>query len=153
MGLDNVDFNACREREVVLSWRPGVNALAVAEHSIGLMLGLSRNIVKVDKSMKRAVWLKDGGFGLASKTLGIIGLGQVGFQLARLASAFGAKICFYDIEDKSEQIKGLDYMPVSLSELLAVSDFVSLHVPLTPRTRNMLAADQLSRYESRCYFN
>jgi phosphoglycerate dehydrogenase-like enzyme len=145
VGLDNVDQEACRERNVTVGWTPGVNKESVAELALGCMLGLVRNIYAASSKLKQEVWEKNGGAGLSGKTIGIIGLGHIGKELVRLLAPFRCRIFVNDIVDISDFAEKNGLVEVSKEELLAKSDIVTIHTPLTETTRHFFNADTFNR--------
>jgi D-3-phosphoglycerate dehydrogenase / 2-oxoglutarate reductase len=147
VGVDNIDLNAARSRAVTVVNAPVSTTLAVAELTFGLLLALAREIPRADASMKQGQWLKKEleGAELHGKTLGIIGLGRIGAEVAHRARAFGMQVLGTDPMLTPEQIRARDAEPVSRDELLARSDFISLHLPLTPETRGLLDAEQFAK--------
>jgi len=149
-GYDHIDVEAIKRRGVVPCNCRGQNAQAVAELAFGLMLSLLRRIYKAHPWVRSGEWAKAGmvlpewacGRELWNKTLGVIGLGQIGARVVRIAKGFDMKILGYDPCMNAESYRSLGVEPVSLTELLSRSDVVTLHVPLTPETENML--DSLS---------
>lgn len=144
VGLDNVDFRAAKEFSVKILHAPGVNAQAVAEHTVGLMLSLSRNIVLSATAMRGGNWLKNGGVSLSGKTVAIVGCGAVGSALLPLLKAFGCPLLVVDLLDKSELIAKYDGMQVTLADALKGADLLTLHVPLTEKTFQMIGRDELA---------
>lgn len=156
VGYDNVDVNACTRRGIYVTHTPGILSRAVAELTIGLMLCLSRRLIEADNYV-RTIWANpkrsrlEMGIDLYGKTLGIIGLGRIGYEVAVRAKAFGMKIIYYDIERKYEAEKALDAHYLDLESLLKESDFVTIHVPLTPQTRNMIGERELKMMKPTAY--
>ena len=147
VGLDNIDVEAAEKRGITVLNTPEAPADSTAELTIGLILALARKIPSADRSMKEGRWLKGRlkGWQLKGKTLGLIGLGNVGLRVARLAKAFGMKILFTKRTPPSpEVLKELEAEFVPLEDLLRRSDVVSIHVPLTEETRGMIGARELS---------
>jgi glyoxylate reductase len=152
VGYDNVDVAALTERGVVVTNTPGVLTDATADLAFGLLLALTRRIVEGDRLLRaRRPWSFHLGFmlgsGLQEKTLGVVGLGQIGTATARRARAFGMRIV-YSGRSRSAAETELDARFVSFEELLATSDVVSLHCPLTPETRHLIDADALAAMKS-----
>ncbi len=132
IGLDNIDTAAAREKGVEVANTPAATSISVAEHTLGLMLGAVRHHGPANLSMKKHQWEKKAFMGteLYGKTLGIIGFGRIGTEVARRALAFGMTVIAYDVI----QIKtDLPVSQVSLEELLKRADIITLHVPKTPR--------------------
>lgn len=144
IGLDNIDVDAARQNGIQVTNTPSSTTISVAEHTFGLMLGAVRNHGRANLSMKAHKWEKKilSGTELYEKTLGISGGGRIGLDVARRALAFGMKILVYDI---AEVKTDLDIKQVSLDELLAQSDIISLHLPLTETTRHMISESQFIR--------
>ncbi len=143
-GIDNIDVDAAKQRGIEVIHLPGVNANAVAELVIGQMIALTRTLPQYVREMQRGEWRRSDcatRHELRHYALGIVGLGNVGRRVARLANAFGMKITAYDpyIEDF-----GIASRAQSLQQLLRASDIVTLHVPLTEETRRMIGAGELS---------
>ncbi len=149
VGLDNLDLQALRERGVVATWAPGTNAVSVAEYVIGAILEFARRFATVSASLHRGEWDRQGAIGgeIFGKTLGIVGLGDIGTRLAHRAQAFGMKVLATDpaIHDGSLGVQEFGVQRVELDELLQASDFVSLHAPLTDGTRDLVNASTLAR--------
>ncbi|MDR3560615.1 MAG: 2-hydroxyacid dehydrogenase [Negativicutes bacterium] len=148
-GLDNIDIAAADERGVLVSSTPGVNSSTVAELTIGMILNLFRKINFMDREIKQGKWLmweyRPFMFEMKGKTHGIIGLGNVGKEVAKLSLAFGTRVIYYDIARLSpEREKELGVTFATFEELLAGSDIVSLHIPLTPLSRNMISTKELA---------
>lgn len=143
VGLDNVDAAACAIKHIKVVNTPGASSNSVAELALGMMFAVARRIPRADASMKGRTWIKKEltGTELLDKTLGIVGLGKIGSMLAVKARALGMRILFFDPRHSSSTIGS----SVSLDELMAGSDFVSLHVPLTAETKNMINASALSK--------
>lgn len=139
VGLDNIDQEAAKERGIKVLNAPESVSVAVAELVLGLMLSWCRRIPAADASMRQGKWEKSKFMGveLRGKTLGILGTGRIGLEVARRAKAFGMRLLAHDIVQSREFLElGGEY--VGLEDLLRNSDFVSLHVPLNEQTRNML---------------
>ena len=141
VGVDNIDLDSARAHGVTVVNAPESTSQAVAELTLGLMLALARQIPRADASVKQGEWLKQEllGMELHGKTLGIIGVGRIGAGVARRAAAFGMTVLGYDSKS-TQHIENHGAKPVSLEELYARSDFISLHLPLTDETRSMVAA-------------
>jgi len=140
VGVDNIDLETARVKGIIVLNTPTSTSIAVAEHTLALMLCLSRSIPKADASLKSGEWLKKEltGVELYQKTLGIIGMGHIGGGVARRAAAFGMSVIAYDPLINADEIRQRGAEPVTLTELYAKSDFISVHVPLTNETRGML---------------
>ena len=140
VGVDNIDLAAAQSRGVTVVNAPTATTIAVAEHTLALMLSLIRHVPRADTTMKSGLWEKKKlvGTELNSKTLGIIGMGNIGSGVAQRAAAFGMQILGYDPFLQNEKISQRRAEPVSLNDLYARSDFISLHIPLSPQTRNLI---------------
>lgn len=137
VGVDNVDLEFAKEKGIAVMNTPGGATSAVAELAIGMMFGLCRRLTEADASMKAEKWEKKNlaGTQLLGKTLGIVGLGRIGRQLGEYARALGMKTIGYDPLIEGD-VEGFE--KVSLDEIYAKSDYISLHVPLTPETKHMI---------------
>lgn len=146
-GIDNIDGTAARERGVGILNVPGANSVAVAELVFGLLLSLFRQIPAADGSLKRGEWDKSRfkGRELRGKTIGILGLGQIGRAVAQRASAFEMSCVGYDPLLTSDAIRGFDVEPLPLNDLLPRSQILTLHVPLLPSTKGMIGAPEIAR--------
>jgi len=140
VGVDNIDLAAARERGVMVVNTPVSTSVAVAELTFALLLSLLRQIPRADDSMKKGLWIKKEleGAELSGKSLGILGVGNIGAQVARRAAAFDMRVLGYDPLLDEKTIKARGAKPVKLEELYAQSDLVTLHLPLLPETRGML---------------
>lgn len=145
-GLDNIDVAAAKQRGIEVVNSPNANTLAVAEHTLALLLALVRHLPRADVSLKEGKWEKSQlmGTGLAGKTLGIIGFGQIGRQVAIRAQAFGMKVLVNQRRPTPELNLELGVEAVDLNDLLSRSDFVTLHVPAKPETEKLIGAEQLA---------
>jgi D-3-phosphoglycerate dehydrogenase len=137
VGLDNIDLKACKERNVAIGWTGGVNKRSVAEMAIGFMLALSRNLYVTSNQLKKGTWNKSGGTQLTGKTIGIIGLGNIGKELVQLLKPFQCKILVNDILDINVIAQQLELTVCSKEEIYAQSDIISVHTPLTAETHNL----------------
>lgn len=147
VGVDNIDLQAAAEHGVAVVNAPQATTQAVAEHTLGLMLALARGIPRLDASMKAGEWAKKEveGVELFGKVLGVLGMGNIGSAVARLAGLLGMYVLGYDPLLPSETISQRGAVPASLDEVYARSDLISLHLPLTPGTTAMLDARAISR--------
>jgi D-3-phosphoglycerate dehydrogenase len=146
-GVDNVDVPAATSRGIVVMNAPGANSLSVAELAMGLILSLARNIPAADASMKQSKWEKSkfAGTEIRSKTLGLVGLGRIGQEVAARAHAFEMKVVAHDPFISEEMAASLGVELVSLDDLCARADYISLHVPALPSTRHLFNAERLAR--------
>jgi len=147
-GIDNIDLKAAEEKRITVINTPEAPADSVAELTIGLMIALARKIVLADVSMKQGRWLKKELRGqlLKGKKLGLIGLGNIGFRVARIAKAMGMEILVTKRTPPTpEQLKSLEADFLTLDELLQRSDVISIHVPLTEETHHLISAKEISK--------
>ncbi|MEA4908794.1 MAG: hydroxyacid dehydrogenase [Anaerolineaceae bacterium] len=140
VGVDNIDLEAARARQVTVVNSPIATTIAVAELAMGLMLSVVRELPRADAGMKNGKWLKKEleGSELYKKTLGVIGFGRIGSATAQRAAAFGMDIIAYDPLISAEEIRKRGAEPVSLEELYRRADVITLHLPLTKDTRGIL---------------
>ncbi|MDH5761693.1 MAG: phosphoglycerate dehydrogenase [Nitrospinota bacterium] len=143
VGLDTIDQEALKRHSVQLGWTPGVNRRSVAELTLSFMLGLCHNVFKVGLALKRGQWIKDGGHLLQGRVIGIVGCGNIGQEVVQLLKPFGCTVWIRDIVDKAEFCKKTGALEKSLEEVLAGADIISMHVPLTKETGNMIDATAL----------
>jgi len=147
--LSGIDFDAATRRGILVTHTPGTSAIAAAEHTLALMLGLSRRLTALHDSLKDGYWLLDrkrqAGIQLNGKTLGVVGLGRVGRAVAHRALAFGMTVLAFDPYLAEDQIEEERVFLVGLGELLSRADIVTLHVPPTNETRGMVNADFIAR--------
>jgi D-3-phosphoglycerate dehydrogenase / 2-oxoglutarate reductase len=153
-GLDNVDLRAANAKGVEVVNSPEALVEAVAEHVVGLMLSLARNIPSADASMRSGLWQKERyvGVELKGKTLGIAGLGRIGRRVGEIARVLGMTVIGYDvIEIDPAILASIGCRVVDLDTLFSSSDFLTLHVPLSPETRHMVDARRLSLMKKGAY--
>jgi phosphoglycerate dehydrogenase-like enzyme len=149
-GYDHVDIEAARKAGVPVSNNGGANAIAVAEHTLMLMLAVQKRLVRFHNDVAAGRWRAGKAdetrvFELAGRTLGIVGLGNIGKKVARRSAAFDMKVQYYDVVRLTEdQEDALGVRFVLLEELLRTSDVVSLHVPLTDGTRGLMGAREFA---------
>ncbi len=140
VGVDNIDLPSARSHSVIVVNSPAATTVAVAELAFGLLLALAREIPRADAAMKQGQWLKKEleGIELSGKTLGIIGYGRIGMELGRRAASFGMNVVAYDpfVQESHLRAGGAD--SVSLQDLFAWSDFISLHLPYDVQTRDLI---------------
>lgn len=148
VGLDNIDTNAAARRGIAVVNSPVSAMISVAEHTIGMMLALARSIPQADASLRKGAWEKNKFMGveLNGKTLGIIGLGRIGSMVAMRAVVFGMRVLAFDpyITPERAQEFGATLLD-SLDELLAQSDFISIHTPLMPTTRGLIGDEEIAK--------
>ena len=139
-GLDNVDVTEATKKGIVVMNTPGGNTITTAEHTMALMFALARQIPQATASMKEGKWEKKRftGVELFNKTLGVIGIGNIGSQVARRAQAFAMNVIAYDPFLSEDKARAMGVEKVSLKELFRRSDFITIHTPITTETRNMI---------------
>jgi len=142
VGVDNIDLAAAKAKGVTVVNSPLATTTAVAELTLGLMLSIVRELARADASMKAGKWLKKEfeGAELSGKVLGVVGFGRIGASVAKRAAAFDMKVVAYDPLLSAEEIKKRGGVPVSLDELLKQSDMITMHIPLTADSKNLLNA-------------
>lgn len=140
VGLDNVDADAASKRGIIVMNTPGGNTISTCEHTLSMMLSLSRSIPQANQSLKSGEWDRKRFMGveLLGKTLGIIGLGRIGTEVARRAASFGMKVIAYDPFLMVERAKQIGVDVVELDALLRTSDYITIHTPLTDDTYHLL---------------
>ena len=151
VGLDNVDVDAATLRGILVMNTPGANTLAATEMTMALLLALCRRVPWADASIKRGEWTRGKFMGvqLSDKTLGVIGLGRIGSRVATRCQAFGMKVIAYDPYIAEEIAERLHIELVgNLDELLARSDIITIHTPLTDETRGIIGANQIARMKN-----
>jgi D-3-phosphoglycerate dehydrogenase len=146
VGVDNIDLAAAAERDVKVVNAPNSTSVAVAELAFGMLLALARRLPYADRTMKQGEWVKKSlqGIELSGKSLGVIGMGNIGSAVASRAAAFGMQSMGYDPLLDDNEIARRGAQPVSLHELFECADFISLHVPLTEATRGLIDAAALA---------
>lgn len=139
VGYNTIDIPAATRRGIAVLTTPGAGAEAVSEHSLALMLAVSRRILTCDRSIRRGEWKRFIGPGLFRKTLGIIGMGHIGKKLAEIVKGFDMKVVVYDMarDVAFARANAITYVE-TLGELLAESDYVAIHAPYNEKTANMI---------------
>ncbi len=147
VGVDNIDLDAATRKGIAVMNTPGANAIAVAEHTLGMMLALARHLCRADALMHAGKWEKKSlqGTELRGKTLGIVGLGRVGMEVARRARAFGMEVMAHDPFVSAAVAKEQDIRLAKLDEVYAAADYLTLHLGLTPQTAGMINAESLKK--------
>jgi len=145
VGVDNIDIAAATNRGIIVLNAPEGNTIAATEHTMAMMLAMSRNIPIANETMQKGEWnrKKYVGVELRGKTLGIIGLGRIGSGVAVRANAFDMKVIGYDPYVNEERAKNLSIEVVALDDLYRRADFITVHMPLTPQTKDMISEDVL----------
>lgn len=147
VGVDNIDIDAATKRGIAVFNAPNANTNAAAELTVGLMLAAARNIAPADASVRNKEWerARFKGVELKGKTLGLIGAGRIGSEVALRCQAFGMDVIVYDPYLTEERAAEFGAALVPLNEVLARADFISIHVPLTDETRGIVDAEALMR--------
>jgi D-3-phosphoglycerate dehydrogenase len=140
VGVDNIDLEAAKKHNVTVVNAPTSTTIAVAELSVALLLAVAREIPRADVTMKQGLWNKKEfeGVELNGKTLGIIGYGRIGIEVGKRAAAFGMNVIVYDPNVSEDELLHSDAEPVSIQDLFAWSDLISLHLPLNVQTRDLI---------------
>lgn len=138
VGLNNIDLEACKKRDITIGWTGGVNKLSVAEMTLGYMLMLCRNLFITSNELKNGIWNKSGGFQLSEKRIGIIGVGYIGKELIRLLKPFNCEILVNDIINQEEYYKENNLKEVSKEEIFKTCDIVTIHTPFDSTTDNLI---------------
>jgi D-3-phosphoglycerate dehydrogenase len=152
VGVDSVDLEAARKKGIVVTNTPGANSVSVAELALGLMLALARQIPEAVEAVHQGKWPRYSGLSLEGKTVGILGLGAIGRQLARRLAGFDCKIRAYDPFADETFAKDHQVELVSLDQVIAEADFLSLHLPLLPETRGMVNPAFLNQMKKGSFF-
>ncbi len=147
VGLDNVDVQYAESKGIKVVNTPEASTESVAEHVFALLLSKARDIPRADRAMREGKWIKKEliGIELKGKTFGVIGFGRIGSRLGEIAVAFGMKVLAYDVMDISERAREVGAETCSLDQVLERSDFITLHVPLLPSTRNLISEKEIGK--------
>ncbi|GHT46758.1 hypothetical protein AGMMS49936_06210 [Endomicrobiia bacterium] len=146
-GVDNVDKDAATKKNIIVANVPGGNTISAAEHTIGLMLSLARQIAEACKSLKNKKWDRKNFVGteLFGKTLGLIGLGRIGTEVAKRMNSFEMKVIAYDPFASPESAKNNGIELKSLDDVFSQADYISIHSPLNDTTRGMINVDAIKK--------
>ncbi len=145
VGFDAIDLAACDRAGIAVCTTPGVNHHSVAEHAFALLFGIARGFPLTDRRVREGKWKRVTGPRVMGSTLGIVGLGRIGQAVATRAIGVGMKVLAYEPQPNAEFLAKWPIEIVSLDELLARSDYVSIHSPLTPETRHLINAKTLAK--------
>lgn len=140
-GTDNVDLDAAARHGVTVCNTPGVNAIAVAEHTFALMLAVARHLCRIDRDMRAGEWPRDMLAQLHGKTLGLFGTGAIGSRVAALARAFGMEVLGWSARGEPGRLRAQGITPGAKEQILRRADVITLHLRLTPETRNFIGAE------------
>ena len=138
VGFDAINLQACDEHKIVVATTPGVNHHAVAEHAIAMLMAIGRGFPAQDQGVRRCEWIRIALPRISECTLGLVGLGRIGQATATRALGLGMKVLGYDPYPPADFVKQHGIAMMSLEDLLAKSDFVSLHSPMTPATKHLI---------------
>ena len=144
VGLDNIDFEACKKYGVNVLYTTGINKRSVSELTLGCILSLLRNIYVSSNLLKKNIWEKNGGVQLTNKTVGIIGVGNIGKDLVQLLQAFNCKILVNDIINQDEYYKNNNLIENSKEEIFKNADIITIHTPLNDSTKYIINKKSLS---------
>jgi phosphoglycerate dehydrogenase-like enzyme len=147
-GTDNIDLAAAARRGVTVCNTAGVNAIAVAEHAVALMLAVARKIPAIDREMRGGAWPRETLVQLHGKTLGVFGAGAIGAQVARLGQAFGMTVLAWSARGDAARLAAIGLTPATKQDILRRADFISLHLRLTPETRDFIGGDEFAAMQS-----
>ncbi|KKM10489.1 hypothetical protein SY88_12370 [Clostridiales bacterium PH28_bin88] len=150
-GVDSVDLEAARERNVVIANVPAANSNAVADLTMGLLLAAARKIVFADKQTRAGGWGPIMGTELWGKTLGVIGLGAIGRGVVKRAAGFGMRFLAYDVFPNEQFARDYGVQYLSIPEVLKEADFVTIHAPLTAETRGLIGEQELAMMKSSAF--
>jgi len=145
VGLDNVDLEAATQKGIIVMNTPAGNTISTAEHTMSMILALSRNIPIANASMKKGEWKRSKFMGveLYNKSLGVVGFGRIGKEVAKRALSFGMKVLAYDPFLSKEVAESLGVEVVELKRILEEADYITFHTPLTDETKHMISAKEL----------
>jgi len=154
VGVDNVDVDTATRLGILVVNTPTSNTISAAEHTMTLMLAISRNIPQADALLKNGVWdrTKFIGVELYKKKLGIIGLGRIGSEVVKRAKAFGMEVIAYDPYISREGAEKIGVKIVSFEEVLSQSDYISLHIPYTPKTHHLIGKEEFQLMKTTARF-
>ena len=147
VGLDNIDIDACIKRNIKIGWTGGVNKRSVAEMALGFMLALSRNLYITSNQLKSGFWNKNGGIQFTGKTVGIIGVGNIGKELIEILTPFNCNILVNDLKELGEYPNAI-MQQVEKDVIFKESDFISIHTPLNNETKNLINIDVLNKMKN-----
>jgi len=151
VGIDAVDLEAAKEKNIIVTNTPGANSGSVAELTIGLMLSLLRNIPSAVISTKSGEWLRMKGISIEGKVIGLVGFGAIGKQVAQRLNGFNCKVKAFDPIADEEVAAGLSVDLLSLEEVIQTADILSLHCPVTEKTRKMVNSSMLGNMKLGSY--
>ena len=148
VGLDNINFEDCKKYNVNILHKQGVNKRSVSEMTLGFMIGLARNIFVTSNLLKKGIWKKDGGIQLSGKTVGVIGVGNIGKDLISLLKPFNCHIIVNDIVNQEKYYKDNNLLEVSKEYIYNNADFITVHTPLDKSTKDIINKKTLCMMKS-----
>lgn len=151
VGLDGLDVSACIRRGIAVTYTPDAPARSVVEQVFGLLISLSRRLVESHEGLRKGIWQRHTGILWQGKTLGILGCGRIGRQVAVIARAFGMQVIAHDLVEDHAWAAAHGVRYVDLDTLLAESLAITVHLPYTKRTANLLSAERLGRMRRGAY--
>ncbi len=144
VGYNTIDINTAKELGIAVTITPGANSKSVADLTVGLMLNAARNISGMDRAIRHENWYRYTGMELDGKTLGIVGMGHIGGEVAKRVYAFGMKILAYDVYPRQDFIDAYNVEYVGLEDIFKCADVISLHAPANAQTANMINEKSLN---------
>tara|TARA_B100000963_G_scaffold361982_1_gene401605 strand:- start:22298 stop:23224 length:927 start_codon:yes stop_codon:yes gene_type:complete len=152
VGLNNIDIDSCKNRNVKVGWVGGVNRYSVAEQTVCFIIMLARNLYISSNELKyNYSWVKNGGFQIRNKKIGIIGLGFIGKEVARILNFFGCEIYANDIKDLKKYAQDNDIRFVNKKFIYENCDFITIHVPLTKNTKNLISINDFKKMKKSAF--
>ena len=153
VGVYNIDIEAATAKGIIVLNAPEGNTIAATEHTVAMMLSMARNIPQAHSSVQNGEWKRNQfvGVEMRGKTLGVIGLGRIGSGVAKRAIAFDMKVIGYDPYVNEERAKTMGIEVVSLEEIYANADFISVHMPLTAQTKDLINSETISKMKDGVY--
>lgn len=149
VGTDNIDLEYCEKKGIFVGRTVGSNARSVAETAISFVIADSKNLFNSIANTREHGWAKMTGYEILGKTIGIVGFGAIGKHVAKMANGLGMKVLAFDAYGIDELVANeLNTEVVEMQELIEQSDFISLHIPLTPETKNMISSKELNQMKS-----
>lgn len=142
VGVDNIDLSYAQSKGIIVTRTAGANTNAVADYAFALLLAVARRVVHIDRECRKQNWSKITSIDIYKKKLGIIGLGNIGKEIAKRASGFSMKVYAYDVLRDDEFAKENNIEYVDMDTIIRDCDFISLHLPLTPETSNLISYEQ-----------
>ena len=152
VGIDNIDQEACTRRGVAVRWTAGTNSRSVAEQTLAFMIFLFRNLHCTSRALRSGYWNKSGGSQLSGKTVGILGVGNVGRDLVRLLQPFGCRVIANDLIDQPDFFEKMHIESMTKSQIYREADVVTVHLPLDDSTRGLVTKDTFEAMKSTAFF-